>query len=243
MRGGRGELNPHNRQTLNDTGFVTATVLRNQMLPASIKNLIDHFSKLPGIGQRAATRLVFYLLNQPSHELENFAGALKNLKSQTKTCQNCFNLSSGILCSICADKKRNPKIICVVEDILDIIPFERTGQFTGLYHVLGGLITPTEGLTPDKLRIKELLARVKKYTACHPERSEGSPAHAGSTAEAEVILAFNPTVEGDATALYLERILKPLGARVTRLARGLSAGGDLEYTDEATLINALKNRK
>lgn len=196
------------------------------MLPASIKILIDHFSKLPGIGQRAATRLVFYLLNQSPQELEDFASALKNLKSQTKTCQNCFNLSSGILCSICADKKRNSSFICVVEDILDIIPFERTSQFTGLYHVLGGLITPTEGLTPDKLRIKELLARVKKYGT-----------------QAEVILAFNPTVEGDATSLYLERLLKPLGVKVTRLARGLSAGSDLEYTDEATLINALKNRK
>jgi len=219
------------------------------MLPPSLKTLIDHFSRLPGIGQRAATRLVFYLLNQPAQELEDFSHALKNLKSQTKTCQNCFNLSSGILCAICSDKKRNPKIICVVEDILDIIPFERTGQFTGLYHVLGGLITPTEGLTPDKLHIKELLARVKKHTdvSRHPEPpmgGEGSPANAGTQTPApEIILAFNPTVEGDATALYLERILKPLGAKITRLARGLSAGGDLEYTDEATLINALKNRR
>ncbi len=196
------------------------------MLPASIKNLIDHFSKLPGIGQRAATRLIFYLLSQPAQELEDFSHALKNLKSQTKTCQNCFNLSSGILCAICADKKRNSSLICVVEDILDIIPFERTGQYSGLYHVLGGLITPTEGLTPDKLKIKELLARIKKHTE-----------------QVEIILAFNLTVEGDSTALYLERILKTLNAKVTRLARGLSSGGDLEYTDEATLINALKNRR
>lgn len=195
------------------------------MLPNSLKNLIDHFSKLPGIGQRAATRLVFFLLNQPTQDLKDFAQSIIELKTKTKICQNCFNLSSETLCTICSDKKRNPLIICMVENILDIIPLERTKQFGGLYHVLGGLISPTEGLTPEKLKIKELVARIKK----HPE-------------QVEVILAFNPTVEGDATALYLERILKPLGAKITRLARGLSAGGDLEYTDEATLINALKNR-
>jgi len=196
------------------------------MIPQSVKNLIDHFSKLPGIGQRAATRLAFFLLNQPSQDLKDFAQSIIELKAKTKVCQNCFNLSSEILCAICSDKKRNPLLICVVEDILDIIPLERIRQFNGLYHVLGGLISPTEGLTPEKLKIKELLARVKKHTA-----------------QTEVILAFNPTVEGDATALYLERILKPLGAKVSRLARGLSAGGDLEYIDEATLINALKNRR
>jgi len=196
------------------------------MLPQSLKNLIDHFSKLPGIGQRAATRLAFFLLNQPPQDLKDFAQALMDLKTKTKVCQNCFNLTSETLCAICSDKKRNPLVICVVEDILDIIPLERTKQFGGLYHVLGGLISPTEGLTPDKLKIKELVARIKK----HPEG-------------VEVILAFNPTVEGDATALYLERILRPLGAKISRLARGLSAGGNLEYTDEATLINALKNRK
>ncbi|OGZ34706.1 MAG: recombination protein RecR [Candidatus Portnoybacteria bacterium RBG_19FT_COMBO_36_7] len=196
------------------------------MLPQPLKNLIEHFSKLPGIGQRTATRLAFFLLNQPPDDLKDFAQALMELKTKTKVCQNCFNLSSETLCAICSDKKRNPLIICVVEDILDIIPLERTKQFGGLYHVLGGLISPTEGLTPDKLKIKELIARIKK----HPE-------------QVEIILAFNPTVEGDATALYLERILKTTNAKVSRLARGLSAGGDLEYTDEATLINALKNRK
>src|SRR4030042_6129624 len=134
------------------------------MLPSSLKTLIDHFSRLPGIGQRAATRLAFYLLNQPKEELENFAQALKDLKHKTKVCPNCFNLTSETLCAFCANKKRNRLLICVVEDILDIIPIERTGQFAGLYHVLGGLITPTEGISPDKLKIKELMARVKKYT-------------------------------------------------------------------------------
>ncbi|MFH0852365.1 MAG: recombination mediator RecR [bacterium] len=195
------------------------------MLPSSLRNLIDHFSQLPGIGQRAATRFVFHLLNRPAEELKDFAQALIELKTKTKVCPNCFNLTSEHLCAICADKKRDPNIICVVEDILDIIPIERTRQFNGLYHVLGGLISPTEGLTPEKLKIKELVARIKKHTE-----------------PTEVILAFNPTVEGDATALYLERILKPLNVKISRLARGLSSGGDLEYTDEATLINALKNR-
>jgi recombination protein RecR len=196
------------------------------MLPLSLKTLIDHFSKLPGLGQRAATRLVFFLLSQPAQELKEFAQALLDLKAKTKVCPNCFNLTSDALCAICSDKKRNPLIICAVEDILDIIPIERTRQFGGLYHVLGGLISPTEGLTPEKLKIKELIARIKKHTET-----------------TEVILAFNPSVEGDATALYLERYLKPLNVKISRLARGLSTGGELEYTDESTLINALKNRK
>ena len=196
------------------------------MLPSSLKNLIDHFAKLPGIGQRAATRLAFFLLNQPVQELEGFAQALKELKTKTKTCHNCFNLTSDILCAICSDKKRDASLICVVEDILDIIPIERTRQYSGLYHVLGGLISPTEGLTPEKLKIRELVERIKK---------QASPI--------ELILAFNPTVEGDTTGLYLERVLRPLNIKVSRLARGLSTGGDLEYADETTLINALKNRK
>lgn len=196
------------------------------MLPLPLKNLIDHFAKLPGIGQRAATRLAFFVLNRPAEELKSFAQALLELKTKTKVCPNCFNLTADTLCTICSDKKRGGSLICVVEDILDIIPLERTRQYNGLYHVLGGLISPTEGLTPEKLKIKELVERIKK----HPTQTE-------------VIFAFNPTVEGDATAFYLERILKPLNVKISRLARGLSAGGDLEYTDEATLINALKNRR
>jgi len=196
------------------------------MLPPSLKNLINHFSRLPGIGQRAATRLSFYLLSRPAEELESFAQTLKDLKTKTKVCPNCFNLTSDNLCAICADKKRDANLICVIEDILDIIPIERTRQFNGLYHVLGGLISPTDGLTPDKLKIKELINRIK--------RAKTPP---------EIILAFNPTIEGDATALYLERILKPFNIKITRLARGLSTGNDLEYADESTLINAIKFRK
>ena len=199
------------------------------MLPQSLKNLIDHLSKLPGLGQRSATRLAFYLLNQPEKDLADLAQALKDLKARTKTCARCFNLTSGDeLCAVCSDPKRQQNLICVVEDILDIIPIERTRQFNGAYHVLGGLISPTDGLTPDKLHIKELASRLKKLA------DSGQPV--------EIILAMNPTTEGDTTALYLEKLLAPLKIRITKLNRGLSTGSDLEYADESTLLNALKYR-
>jgi recombination protein RecR len=198
------------------------------MLPASLKNLIDHFSKLPGLGQRSATRLAFYLLNQPQKDLTEMARAINELRIKTKTCTRCFNLTSGSeLCHICADKKRQQNLICVVEDILDIIPIEHTRQFNGLYHVLGGIISPIEGLTPDKLHIKELLARIKQ---------------APNQETIEIILAFNPTTEGDTTSLYLEKLLAPLKVKITKLNRGLTTGSDLEYADETTLLNALKYR-
>jgi len=201
------------------------------MLPTSLKNLIDHLSKLPGIGQRSATRLAFYLLNQPEKDLIDLAEALKNLKLKTKTCKQCFNLTSETdYCAICSDRRRQQNLICVVEDILDIIPIERTRQFGGVYHVLGGLITPTEGITPDKLHIKELLNRIKHLTTKI------------ASAQIEIIFALNPTVEGDTTTLYLEKLLKPLNIKATKLNRGLATGSDLEYADETTLVNALKFR-
>lgn len=196
------------------------------MFPNSLKNLIDQLSKLPEIGPRAATRLALFMLNQSEDYLKNLAQAIKELKSKTRVCQNCFNLTSNTLCSICVDPKRDKNIICLVEDILDIIPIEQTKQYNGLYHVLGGLISPTEGITPEKLKIKELISRIKKYTE-----------------PVEIIMAFNPTVEGDTTALYLERTLKLLSVKITRLGRGLSTGSDLEYADETTLINALLGRR
>ncbi len=197
------------------------------MLPIALKNLIEQLSHLPGLGQRSATRLAFYLLNQPEKDLADLARTINDLKTQTKTCQRCFNLTGGApLCAICSDQKRQQNIICAVEDILDIIPIERTRQFNGVYHVLGGLISPLDGLTPDKLHIKELVARLKQLAGRSPE----------------IIFAFNPTSEGDATALYLEKLLKSLNVKITRLNRGLSTGSDLEYADETTLINALKYR-
>jgi len=199
------------------------------LLPSSLKTLIDHLSRLPGLGQRSATRLTFYLISRPIDELNDLAQAIKDLPIKIKHCQRCFNLTGGeALCAICANKNRCQNIICVVEDILDIIPFERTRQFNGVYHVLGGLISPIDGLTPDKLRIKELIARIKHLLA--------------QKIQPEIILALNPTTEGDTTSLYLEKLLKPYNIKVTKLNRGLSTGSDLEYADETTLINALKYR-
>ncbi len=201
------------------------------MLPQSLKNLIDQLSGLPGFGQRSATRLAFHLLNQPEKDLLAIAQTLKELKVRTKVCRQCFNLTGGAdFCAICSDHKRQQNLICMVEDILDIIPIERTRQFSGVYHVLGGLITPTEGLTPDKLHIKELLARAKQLADKKTE------------APVEIILALNPTTEGDTTALYIERLLKPLNVKITKLNRGLATGSDLEYADETTLVNALRFR-
>lgn len=201
------------------------------MLPFPLKNLIDRLSKLPGFGQRSAARLAFWLFNQPQNELTDLANAVARIKIETKTCPRCFNLTTqNNLCAICSDKKRRQNLICAVEDIFDILPLERTRQFSGVYHVLGGLISPPDGLTPDRLRVKELISRVKKLAA---DKTAGQP---------EIILAFNPTVEGDVTALYLERLLKPLNIKITKLNRGLATGSDLEYADETTLINALKFR-
>jgi len=210
------------------------------MLPLSLKNLIDHLSGLPGLGQRAATRLAFYLLNQSEKDLTDLAEAIKNLKTKTKTCRQCFNLTSGTdFCAICSDRKRQQNLICVVEDILDIIQIERTHQFNGVYHVLGGLIAPTEGITPDKLHIKGLLNRAKNLQSkffAQPENQRNQ------SAKVEIILALNPTTEGDTTALYLQKLLKPINVKITKLGRGLTTGSDLEYADETTLLNALKFR-
>ena len=194
------------------------------MLPPQIENLITEISRLPGIGRRQATRLAFYLYNRPVEERKNLAQAVNSLK-EVKVCRKCFNFSQDNLCHFCQAKGRNEKLVCVVEDMLDIVPIERTGQFKGVYHVLGGLISPTEGLTPEKLKLKELKERIRK---------EGVE---------EIMLAFNPTTEGDTTALYLERTLKDLPVKITRLGRGLSTGSDLEYTDDNTLTSAIIGRK
>jgi len=201
------------------------------MLPEPIKNLVDQLSKLPEIGPRAATRLAFFMLNQPDDYLKDFARAIEELKQKTKVCQNCFNLTTDTACVICSDTRRDQNTICVVEDILDIIPIERTKRYNGVYHILGGLIAPIEGLTPEKLRIKELENRIKNLQQKDKNKT------------VEIILAFNPTTEGDTTALYLQRVLSSLGIKISRLGRGLSTGSDLEYTDETTLINAFLGRR
>jgi len=196
------------------------------MMPEPIQKLVNQLSKLPDIGPRAATRLVFYLINQSQEELEQLSVLIKNLKKEVHLCPRCFNIAeNGQFCSICQNAKRDKEIICVVENVLNIAPIEKTGHYHGLYHVLGGLISPADGIGPEKLTIKELIERVKK----------------GGTKE--IIFAISPTTEGDTTAFYIERLISPLKIKTSRLARGLSIGSDLEYIDENTLSNALRGRK
>ena len=192
------------------------------MFPKSFKKLIDHFASLPSVGPKMAERLVLYLFKKDQEILNDFGESLLELKTDLRYCQRCFNLSEGELCSICQDQSRDKTRIAVVEEPLDVIAIEKTRSFKGLYHILGGTI---DGENSDKLKIKDLEERVKT------ENVE------------EIILAMNPTTEGDATALYVKRILKPLEVKITSLGRGLSTGGDIEYADEMTLSSAINNRK
>lgn len=192
------------------------------MYPKTFKRLIEHFASLPSVGPKMAERLVLYLFKQDAGRIADFSATLADIKN-LRSCTACFNIAEADLCEICSDSGRDRSALCVVEEPLDIIAIEKTRTFTGLYHVLGGLIYNDD--KGQEVRIPELLARVK---------SEGIK---------EIIIATNPTTEGDATSLYLKRKLEPLGIRVTRLARGLSTGGDIEYADEATLSSALANRK
>ncbi len=196
-------------------------------LPAPIQNLILAFERLPGVGPKTASRLAFYLLRAPDDISKGLADALLTLKSSTGMCQNCFNITMAgqTLCEICASPKRDESTICVVEEPLDVLMLERTEGFQGRYHVLHGVLSPIEGITPDQLKIRPLIERV---------RNGGVK---------EVILATNPSMEGDATALYLRQQLLPLGTRITRLARGLPVGGDLEYADQNTILRALAGRQ
>lgn len=196
------------------------------MYPKSFKKLIDHFSSLPSVGPKMAERLVLYLFKQDNKKLKDFSESLADLKFNLRYCEKCFNISENKLCYICNDKKRDKDIICVVEDPLDVIAIERTKKYQGLYHVLGGLLSPAQNDEhKKKLRFSELERRIK---------NEGA---------SEVILATNPTTEGDATALYIKRVLDLYNVKITRLARGLATGGDIEYADELTLSSAIDNRK
>lgn len=191
---------------------------------APLSKLIEQFERLPGIGRKTAQRLAFYLLNSPEDTAREFAQAIVEAKKNMHTCKICQNLTDGELCSICADPSRDKKTICVVRDPRDVVAFERTRDYGGLYHVLHGVISPMDGVGPDQIRIKELLARIR----------------AGGVEE--VIMATNPDVEGEATAMYISRLLKPLGVKVTRIAYGIPVGGELEYADEVTLLRALEGR-
>lgn len=193
-------------------------------IPENISHLIEEFNKLPGIGPKSAERVVFYLLKKPDFEVSEFAKRLSELKQGITTCSNCMTFSLTPICSICSDSTRDHQVICIVEDFLDLVALEKTGEFKGVYHVLGGLISPVDGVGPDELTLAELLTRARDAKIN------------------EVVLALNPSMEGEATAQYILRILKPHNIKITRIARGIPIGGHLEYTDSQTLKRALQGR-
>lgn len=201
--------------------------MRVGYVPAAepVSRLIEELGKLPGIGPKSAARLTYHLLRIPEAEARALAEAIIAVKEKTVLCSSCQNITDSNPCAICGSKERDHSIICVVKEPLDIMALERTGQYKGIYHVLHGVLSPMDGIGPDDLKIKELLQRLKT----------------GSIEE--VILATNPNLEGEATAMYLQRLLSPFGVRLTRLARGLPVGGNLEYADEVTLTHALEGRQ
>ena len=194
-------------------------------LAGPLQRLIDELSRLPGVGPKTASRLTFHLLRQPREQTLALAGALQDLQSKVVYCQRCFNIAEQNPCDICSDEDRDQSIICVVEEPLDVYAIERTGEYRGLYHVLHGAISPVEGIGPEDLKIGEIISR------------------AGREGVHEVLLATNPNLEGEATSMYVARLLQPFPVRVTRLARGLPVGGDLEYADSITLARALEGRQ
>lgn len=193
--------------------------------PEPIAKLIEGFSKLPGIGPRTAQRLTFHVLQMDEKEVLDIAKALVNVKRDLHYCSICQNITDKDPCQICNDKKRDESVICVVQEPKDLIAMERTKEFNGYYHVLNGVISPMEGIGPEELKIKELLVRLEDETVN------------------ELILATNPNIEGEATAMYISKLVKPFGIKVTRIAHGLPVGGDLEYADEVTLTKALEGRR
>lgn len=194
--------------------------------PKPLNRLINEFSKLPGIGGKTAQRLAFHVLSLSTPEVENLANAIRDAKQNLRYCSVCGNLTDQDPCSICSDSQRDPKVICVVESPQDVLAMERIREFNGRYHVLHGTISPVEGIGPGDINLKSLIVRLQK----EPEVEE-------------VIIATNPNVEGEATAMYISRLLKPSGIRVTRIAHGIPVGGDLEYADEVTLLKAMEGRR
>ena len=197
----------------------------SQAVPKPVTQLVEAFSRLPGIGPKTASRLTYYLLRAPDELSQTLAAAIGDLKAKTRTCSLCYNITEDDPCAICRDEAREQTTLVVVEEPLDVLAVERTGAYKGRYHVLHGAISPVEGIGPEDLKIRELVARVQGGGVL------------------EVIVATNPGMEGDATAMYLQRQLGPSGVKVTRLARGLPTGGDLEYVDSITLLRALQGRQ
>ncbi|HIR60201.1 MAG TPA: recombination protein RecR [Candidatus Faecivivens stercoravium] len=192
--------------------------------PLPLKKLMEHFAALPGIGRKSAARLAYFVLDMPQEQAADFAASILEAKKAIHNCKVCQNLTDKEVCDICASDKRDDSVICVVESPRDVAAFERLQEYKGKYHVLHGLISPLDGVGPEQIKIKELLVRLR------------------DTDVKEVIMATNPTIEGEATAMYIAKLLKPLGIQVTRLAFGIPVGGELEYTDNSTLNKALENR-
>ena len=190
-----------------------------------LQRLIEQFRRLPGIGGKTAVRLAFAVLDASNEDAEAFAEAICSAKRDIRTCKKCCNIATDEICPICADEERDPSVLCVVENPKDVMAFEKVREFRGRYHVLGGVLSPMNGIGPDQLRVRELLARLNEEEV------------------REVVVATNPTVEGETTAMYLARLLRPLGIAVSRLAYGIPVGGDVEYTDEVTLHRALEGRQ
>ena len=203
-------------------------------VPKSVANLIEAFEALPGIGPKTAARLTYYLLHAPDNLAQKLADSTRDLKTKTKICSICQNITEVDPCEVCDDENRDRSIICVVEDPLDVWAIEKSASFSGLYHVLHGVIAPLENIGPEDLRINELLSRLKKSYSDNPKQ--------GLTLK-ELILATNPSMEGEATAMYIQRLVKPLGIKTTRIARGIPIGAEIEYADEVTLRRALEGRK
>lgn len=196
-----------------------------------LENAVNEFAKLPGIGKKTALRLVLHLLKQNESEVNRFSEVIAKMRSEIKFCHRCFNVADGDICSICANSMRKQEIICVVENIRDVIAIESTQQFNGTYHVLGGVISPLDGIGPDQLNIESLIHRVQKDL----------PASQSGKTE-EIIFALNPNIQGDTTIYYIQKKLQPHSVRITTIARGIAFGGELEYADEMTLARSLQNR-
>lgn len=192
--------------------------------PKAIERLVTELGKLPGIGEKSAQRLAFHLIDAPAEEIDGLSNALLNVKDKIRLCPECFSITDGDRCDVCSDPNRNRKLICVVQSTKDIFAIEKTREYNGLYHVLHGVISPLEGIGPQDIKAKELLLRI------------------GANDIEEVIMATNPTPEGEATAMYLGNLISPLGVKVTRLAKGIPIGADVEYIDEITLIKAFEGR-
>ena len=195
-----------------------------QFSSSLLENAVNEFSRLPGIGKKTALRLVLHLLRQDATDVEQFSEVIAKMRSEIKFCQRCYNVADADICSICANSMRKQEMICVVENIRDVIAIESTQQYSGTYHVLGGIISPLDGIGPDQLNIESLITRVQKEQT------------------AEIIFALNPTIQGDTTIYYIQKKLQPYTMRITTIARGIAFGGELEYADELTLARSLQNR-